>query len=38
MITDEIWSLDKKGSTLAIKQFSRSFCGEREIRIIFDKR
>ena len=37
MVTNEAWSLQKRGKILSIKQSSTSFRGKREITMIFEK-
>ena len=38
IVTNESWSLNDKGKILSLKQYSRSFWGERKIIMIYDKK
>jgi mannan endo-1,4-beta-mannosidase len=36
-VTSETWSLNDKGTILTLKQYSRSFWGERKITLVYNK-
>jgi hypothetical protein len=37
MIFNEDWKLMNGGSTLSVKQYSKSFWGERRLTVVYDK-